>query len=171
MTFYRAYLNDDEGLFYREAWLDPDASEFVVHHGKVGHLGTTEEQRYADEDEGQQLLEVFAQQCTDDGYVDVDELRLGTVRASWRLKTQDGTQRDHSLAKKVRHTLTAHLGWRGLGELIDPEQPQIGSGELVYRVASPEPRRAIEAILSAAREFKLDPTKLSCTVEQKAQLP
>ncbi len=171
MTFYRAYLNNDEGLFYREAWLDDENGEFVVHHGKAGHLGKTEEQRFGDAAEGEELLEIFRQQCTEDGYLDVSELHLGVVRASWKLKSQDGTQRDHSFAKKIRHTLAAYLGWRGLGELIEPESPQIGHGELVYRVATPAPRRAKEAIESAAREFKLDPTKLTCTIDEKAQLP
>lgn len=171
MTFYRAYLNNAEGLFYREAWLDEESGEFVVHHGKAGHLGKTEEQRFADEAEGEELLEVFTQQCLQDGYTDVNELRLGTVKASWKLKSLDGTQRDHSFAKKVRHTLSAHLGWRGLGELINAEEPEIGRGELVYRIATPAPRRTIETIASAAREFKLDPTKLTCSIEEKAQLP
>ncbi|MFC0580891.1 hypothetical protein [Micrococcoides hystricis] len=170
-TFYRAYKQDDQNsLTYREAWIDAEAEEFVVHHGKVGHLGETGEQRFGSEEEGAELLEIFIQQCTVDGYTDVNELQLGEVKASWKLKTTAGTQRDHSFAIKIRRTLSAHLGWRGLGEIIDPQNPIIGDGELVYRIATPAPRRAIESIKAAAREFKLDPTKLTCTLEKKAEL-
>lgn len=170
MSFYRAYKSSDQGVAYREAWIDEDTQEFLVHHGDVGRLGETTEQKFTVEEEAAELLEIFIQQCTADGYSNVEDLDLGQIKVTWKLKTTEGTQRDRSLAVKARHTLSAHLAWRGLGEILNPEEPHIGGGELSYIIDTPAPRKAIDAVLSACREHKLDPTKVSATVTKKAEL-
>lgn len=118
MSIIRMYYTDagaPRPTHYREAWWEPDANEFVLHHGVVGESGTTKVEKVSDEAEAERLLTSFEQQNATDGYVDAQEVPHETFTVKIRYKGNTPTQVESDNAEKFTTTYAGLLGWRGLG--------------------------------------------------------
>ncbi|GAA5227470.1 hypothetical protein [Paeniglutamicibacter antarcticus] len=163
MSIVRTYRRDEDGTMkFREAWFSTYEGEalgqFVVNHGTVGHLSTTETAKDVNEETAQGLLAAFTEQCEADGFATITEADQGWVIVQYALKTLEGTDRDKYLESTAKEALVGHLAWRGLGTV---ESSDYGPRKLNIRVLSPEPKKAVSAIKTCLREAKLDFTKLS----------
>ncbi|NUP73292.1 MAG: hypothetical protein HOQ07_01360 [Sinomonas sp.] len=162
MSFLRVYRRSENGtLDFREAWHDDDAAQFVVNHGSVGHVSTSEATDDVDAAAGEALLAAFAAQCAGDGFAEIPESDQHRVVAQFALKTQDGTERDRFLERQAVGALTAHLAWRGLGTV---ESSAISDGKLNIFTRCVDANKAVTAIKTCLRETTNDFTKLSIAV-------
>ncbi|MCH6470562.1 hypothetical protein [Sinomonas terrae] len=168
MSFLRVYRTRDDGtLEFREAWHDDEAAQFVVNHGVVGHVSTTQETNDVDAAAAESLLAAFATQCEEDGFAEVPEAEQDRVAAQFALKSQAGTERDRFLERQAVRALTGHLAWRGLGTV---EESAIESGRLTIFMRTVDAGKAVAAIKTCLRENTSDFTKLSIAVA-KADAP
>jgi hypothetical protein len=162
VSFLRVYRRRADGtLEFREAWHDDDASQFVVNHGPVGHVSTSQATDDVDAAAGEALLVAFASQCTEDGYEEIPDSEQHRIAAQFALKSQDGTERDRFLERQAVGALTAHLAWRGLGTV---EGSEIGSGKLTIFARCVDVNKAVAAVKTCLREATSDFTKLSIAV-------
>ena len=162
MSFLCVYRRRDYGtLEFREAWHDDDAAQFVVNHGAVGHVSTTEATDDVDAAAAEALLAAFAAQCGEDGYAEIPDAEQHRVVAQFALKSQDGTERDRFLERQAVGALSAHLAWRGLGTV---EGSEIGGGRLTIFTRCVDANKAVAAVKSCLREATSDFTKLSIAV-------
>ncbi|WP_422936414.1 hypothetical protein [Sinomonas sp. P47F7] len=162
MSFLRAYRRRDDGtLEFREAWHDDEAAQFVVNHGPVGHLSTSNATDDVDAAASEELLAAFAAQCAEDGFAEIPEAEQHRVVAQFALKSQDGTERDRFLERQAVGALAAHLAWRGLGTV---EGSEIGRGRLTIFTRCVDVNRAVAAVKTCVREATSDFTKLSIAV-------
>lgn len=158
--------NDDGALVFREAWVDAGGEDgvfFVVNHGTVGHISTSEDMAVESLEEAEGMLAAFAAQCTDDGYAVLARGEQSLVVAQFALKSDRVTDRDKHLAMRVKDALTVHLAWRGSGvlEKLEFTPAPHGLGKLNIHIVVPDAARAVANIKSCIREEKLDFTKLT----------
>ncbi|MFJ3956578.1 hypothetical protein [Arthrobacter sp. NPDC090010] len=158
----RAYRRDDDGaLSFREAWYEAEEGVVVVNHGVVGHLSKDQVQAVESAEAAEALMGAFEAQCVEDGYADIPVAEQHWVVVQFALKSKDGTDRDRHLERSAVSALTTHFAWRGLGVV---DRSAIADGKLNIFLISPEPSKAVKAVVSVTREEKLDPTKLSIAV-------
>ncbi|ASN38982.1 MAG: hypothetical protein ABWX63_07330 [Paeniglutamicibacter terrestris] len=163
MSILRTYRRDEDGtLKFREAWFSTyegeELGQFVINHGTVGHVSSTETAKDVTDATAESLLAAFAEQCQEDGFVAITDEQQGWVFVQYALKTATGTDRDKYLQTTAKEALTGHLAWRGLGTV---ESTDFATRKLNIRILSPEPKKAVGAIKTCLREAKLDFTKLS----------
>ena len=163
MSIVRTYRRDEDGtLYFREAWFSTyegeELGQFVVNHGTVGHMSTTETAKDVNEATAVGLLDAFTEQCQVDGFATITDADQGWVVVQYALKTAAGTDRDRYLESMAKEALVGHLAWRGLGTV---ESSDFAPRKLNIRILSPEPKKAVTAIKTCLREAKLDFTKLS----------
>nr|WP_287900395.1 hypothetical protein [Arthrobacter sp.] len=158
----RAYRRDEDGvLSFREAWYEQEEGVVVVNHGVVGHVSKDDVQSVESDEAAVALLEAFSAQCAEDGFAEIPVEEQHWVVAQFALKTKDGTERDRYLERSAVAALTGHFAWRGLGVV---DRSTIENGKLNIFLVSPEPSKAVKAVVSVAREADLDPTKLTVGV-------
>lgn len=133
---------------YREAWLEPDASVFTVHHGRVGHPGTVGDQPVSGEEEGRELLAAFLAQGIEAGYAEADPETFDVVEVGLRLRGRTPADIERRHAEALREELTHQLAWRGLGEVTDVAD---GDGQLVLTVRTPHAAKACAEVPAAAK--------------------
>ncbi|MDY6055503.1 hypothetical protein [Micrococcus sp.] len=133
---------------YREAWVEPDGGPFVVHHGRVGHVGTVAEQPLTSPEEGQELLTAFAAQGEAEGFTPLAEDTLEVVEVAYRLRGRTPSSIERRHAQTLREELTHQLAWRALGEVVDVVD---GEDALVLVVRTPHAAKAIAEVPAAAR--------------------
>ncbi|MGJ9401843.1 hypothetical protein [Arthrobacter sp. KK5.5] len=166
MAIIRMYRRDDKGtLEFREAWYeqfeDQELGQFVLNHGTVGYQSKTRESKDVDAETGAALLAGFEEQCSDDGFAELEDADQFWVVAQYALKTVEGTDRDKHLLRRAEEVLRGHLAWRGLGTV---ESSDFTPRKLNIRILSPEPSKAVSAIKTCLRDAQLDFTKLSIGV-------
>ena len=162
MSYTRLYRRAEDGtLEFREAWHDDEARQFVVNHGKVGHVSATQSTDDVDADAAEALLAAFEAQCEADGYGTLAEDEHWRVVAQFALKTADGTERDRHLERQAVQALSAHLAWRGLGTV---EGSSIAAGKLNVFTTCVDAAKAVAAVKTCLREATSDFTKLSIAV-------
>lgn len=154
----------EEGWFYREAWYDESAGEFVVHHGKVGTNGKLTAEKAAAED-AESLLESFAAQCAEDDYAEPAEDDLSVLTVSYPLKGAEPAASERRNANTVHQAVLIALAWRGLGALGDPVQEShpAGGQALVMRVSTLHARKAVAAAEAAVRSTDVPFSKVEIT--------
>ena len=170
--------NDDGALVFREAWVDaggagetngaeqsaePAEVFFVVNHGTVGHISTSEDAPVKSVAEAEGMLAAFAEQCGEDGYAVLTRDEQTLVVAQFALKSDRVSDRDKHLAQRVKDALTPHLAWRGSGvlEKIEFTAAGHGLGKLNVYIVAPDAPRAVANIQVCIREEKLDFTQLT----------
>ena len=163
MSIVRCYRDttaeDGSRLFeYREAWCVPGSGEVVVHHGRVGQPGTVNEEAVADDAAGEELLEAFAAQCAEDGFVELDDSALTDLVVAYRLRGRAATDIERRHGQTLAGEITHRLAWRGLGEVVDTVEAE---GRLELRVRTPHAGRAMKEIPVAAKRAQgVQPNKI-----------
>lgn len=154
---------------YREAWLEPDASVFTVHHGRVGHPGTVGDQPVSGEEEGRELLAAFLAQGIEEGYTEADPETFDVVEVGLRLRGRAPADIERRHAEALREELTHQLAWRGLGEVTDVAD---GDGELVLTVRTPHAAKACAEVPAAAkRAHGVQPNKVTARTVSRGGAP
>ncbi|MFC4371047.1 hypothetical protein [Citricoccus nitrophenolicus] len=157
-TYRRSEQDGQQRLDYREAWLAPGSGEVIVHHGRLGTTGTTTAEKVADDAAGEELLAVFAAQCAEDGFAELDGDEVRTLEVSYRLKGADPTSVESTMVSRLRGEITNQLAWRGLGEVV---AERAESGRVVFEVATVHPRKAAAEIPAAAKFAQVQPSRLT----------
>lgn len=160
MSIIRMYLKTPDTTRptqYREAWWEPETKEFVVHHGKVGEIGTTEVETVTDPNEVDALLASFVQQNRQDQFSDVDELPHETFTVVIRQKGANPSPVEESNAEKFLANYTALLAWRGLGTVED-WKTEPGQGRLIFYVRTVHRSKAANLAAQALKktDFRAD---------------
>lgn len=150
VRLYRDQTGEDgtRRFEYREAWFDADAAEFVVHHGRVGAVGTVGEQKVKDEAEGEELLAAFATQSAEEGFAELEDSALTILSVVYRLRGKEISGIERKLGDLLSTEITHQLAWRGLGDVVDTTEQD---GRLVLTVRTPHAGKAETEVLVAAK--------------------
>lgn len=145
---------EDKGLHYKEMWFDNAQSATVVHWGKVGFVGKTEEYSMSIE-EAKDYSRKFTSTCKEEGYNEFPEEELVDIIIQFPLKSEQGNKRDKWLGEKCTEYLQDHLGWRGLGYC---EGSDIGNKRLNIFCIVVDEDRAVSSIKTCLKTNRLDLT-------------
>ena len=160
VRLYRDQTGEDgtRRFEYREAWFDEEAAEFVVHHGRVGTVGTVGEQKVADAAEGEELLAAFAAQSAEEGFAELEDSALGVVSVAYRLRGREASDIERRLGEALSAEITHQLAWRGLGDVVDTTEQE---GRLVLTVLTPHAGKAASEVpVAAKRAAGIQPNKV-----------
>lgn len=160
MSIIRSYFTPPDAKrpsHYREAWWDEEAGELVVHHGQLGHIGTTEVETVRNQHEADTLLASFAEQNSADGYLDIAEFQQERLVISIRHKSPKLTMVEETNAEKFAGQFTALLAWRGLGA-VDKWQSLLNDGEFQFEVSTVHRNKAARFASEALKytDFRAD---------------
>ncbi len=162
-TLYR-FEAADEGSsrwFYREAWHDDAAGEFVIHHGALGTNGRITAEAVASAEEAETLMQSFLQQCSADGYAPAPPERQQELVLSYPLKGAEPNASERRNAQEIHHAVLAALAWRGLGETSELEAASIhGEPALAFTITTLHRRKAGEAVRSAVKGCDVPQSKV-----------
>lgn len=143
---------------YREAWFEPGTDEFVVHHGRVGAVGTVGEQTVADDAAGEELLAAFVEQGREEGYEELSEDALTPLTVRYRLRGRAATPIELQLGETLSAEITHQLAWRGLGDVVELTE---ADGHLLLIVMTTHAGKAeAEIPLAAKRAAGVQPNKV-----------
>lgn len=153
------YLSDSakRPTHYREAWWETDTKEFVVHHGRVGEIGTTEVETVTDPNEVDTLLASFVEQNRTDEYLDVEDIAQEPLAVVIKQKGHQPTAVEYTNAEKFLAEYTALLAWRGLGSVED-WQAAPGEGRFIFNINTVHRNKAEKFISAALKktDFRAD---------------
>ncbi|HIW99130.1 MAG TPA: hypothetical protein H9871_03205 [Candidatus Nesterenkonia stercoripullorum] len=162
-TLYRFDDSDQagSGWFYREAWHDDAAGEFVIHHGALGANGKITAESVASAEEAETLMDSFLQQCHADGYAPAPPESQHEIVMSYPLKAAEPNASERRNAQQVHHAVLTALAWRGLGEISGLEPATIqGESTLAFTVRTLHRRKASEAARNAVKGCDVPQSKV-----------
>ncbi|HEY4534415.1 MAG TPA: hypothetical protein VIG71_00320 [Enteractinococcus sp.] len=154
MTIIRMYHTVEGSkrpTHYREAWWEPEAAEFVLHHGPVGETGKTTVEKVSDESEAELLLASFEQQNITDQYIDADSIDHESFKIKIKFKGAKPTQIESRNAEKFSIEYSGLLGWRGLG-IVDEVQPAPNEAAFLLTVHTVHSKKAIKLAHEALKK-------------------
>lgn len=154
IKYYKTDKN--QKLLYKETWFDNKRGLAIIHYGKVGFQGKTEEIALEKITSKNDFLIAFCESCKTDGYFEIADNEHTTVVVQFLLKSELGNKRDLWLKDKVQEYLKEHLGWKGLG---DVDGFEIGQKKLNIFCKVVDGERAVSSIKSCLREYRLDLNK------------
>ncbi|OJJ19966.1 hypothetical protein BKI52_15930 [marine bacterium AO1-C] len=161
----KLYKEDDQGnLLYAEYWVKSEALA-VIHTGKVGKEGTTEEfdmlGKFGSE---KQFIKHFINKFEPKGYGTFPASRKTYLVVQFPMKSLKGNKRDHWLKEKVMEYLDNELGWRGLGHIDGFDMgemtnfPQSYALNIFSEVVDEE--KGVTTIKRCLRTYRLDYTRI-----------
>lgn len=160
MSIIRSYFIPPDAKrpsHYREAWWEEEAGEFVLHHGQLGHIGTTEVETVTSENEADTLLVSFAQQSSADGFKDIAEIQQEQLLISIGYKGSQPTIVEETNAEKFAEQFAALLAWRGLG-VVDNWQSRLNDRAFQFEVSTVHRNKAARLASEALKytDFRTD---------------
>ncbi|NQX38798.1 hypothetical protein HQN84_08050 [Pedobacter steynii] len=148
------YKIDNKGQqLYKETWFDKKKNVAIVHYGKVGYRGKTEEIPLDEVKTNNDFLANFCKDCKADGYYEIPQDKHAWVVVQFPLKSELGNKRDLWLKDKVQEYLKNHLGWNGLG---DVDGFDMGQKKLNIFCQVVDDERAVSSIKTCLKEYHLD---------------
>jgi len=157
----KLYKEDDQGnLLYAEYWINPE-KQVIIHTGKVGKEGVTEELEFDSEETS---LKYFLDRFEPKGYQAFSKDDKTYLVVQFPMKSLKGNKRDHWLKEKVMEYLNEELGWRGLGHVDGFDMgeminlPKSYALNIFSEVVDEE--KGIAAIKRCLRTYRLDYTRI-----------
>lgn len=152
ITLYKSI--ESKGLHYREMWFNQERNIVVVHWGKVGFIGKSEEYSMSYE-EAEKYSERFILDSRKEGYDEFPEEELCTIVIQFPLKSNLGNKRDKWLGDKCSEYLQYHLSERGLGY---SEGAHIENKKLNIFCIVVDEERGVSSIKTCLKTYRLDLT-------------
>lgn len=151
-------------LLYAECWIS-DEAKGIVHTGKVGKEGNTEEHNLGEEFKTtSDFLEHFQNHFKKLGYSEFQDDGLIWLVVQFEMKSLKGNKRDHWLKEKVNEYLNSELGWRGIGHVegFDMGEQITFKGKYALNIFCEvyDEEKGIAAIKRCLREYRLDYTRI-----------
>lgn len=145
---------EGKGLHYKEMWFDDTKDAVIIHWGKVGFVGKTEEYSMTIE-EAKDYLKKIILLWKEEGYHEFPDEELIEIIIQFPLKSEQGNKRDKWLGEKCSEYVQAHLGWRGLGY---SEGPDIRNKKLNIFCVVVDEDKAVSSIKTCLKTYRLDLT-------------
>lgn len=157
IRMYRIDAATHRPSHYREAWWDEEESEFVLHYGSVGELGTTEVETVGQTQEAEALFRSFVEQCSQDNYSPDYAIDHHTYTVSIKYKGQAPTTVEETNAEKFAVHYTGLLAWRGLGT-VDEWHADVDSRAFTFEVSVVRLSKSMKLAHDALRktDFRAD---------------
>lgn len=149
-------LVENRGLHYKEMWFDNQRGVIVIHSGKVGYIGKSEEIAIKVEDV-EKYSERFVSECNQQGYMNLNDDDLYRLVIQYPLKSEFGNKRDAWLKDKVQEYVQNHLGWYGLGHV---DGFDIGNKKLNIFCIVVNEEKAVSSIKTCLKTYRLDFTNV-----------
>ena len=151
-------------LLYAECWVS-DEKLIVVHTGKVGKKGETEEFTIGEKFKtSSEFLSHFEENFKKLGYSEFHEADLTWLVVQFEMKSLKGAKRDHWLKDKVSEYLNDELGWKGIGHVdgADMGEQIAFKGKYALNILCEvyDEEKGIAAIKRCLREYRLDYTRI-----------
>lgn len=167
----KLYKIDKGELWYAEYWIISDLKKVVIHTGKVGTKGTTEELNFSDFSEDEKKLDnFFEQRFRKQEFKEFTNDNLYWLVVQYKMKSLKGNTRDYWLKDKVMEYLNDELGWNGLGHVdgFDMGKTIADSKKFVLNIFCivVNEEIAINAIKRCLREYRLDYTQIKIASRQ-----
>src|SRR5699024_5126229 len=160
VSIIRMYLKSPDTArpsHYREAWWEPESKDFIIHHGKVGEIGSTEGETVTDPHEVDTLLASFEEQNRQDGFLDIEDISHESFTVVIKQKGNASSAVEETNAEKFLASYTALLAWRGLGT-VEEWNSQPGEGRFVFHVSTVHRNKAAKLAAEALKktDFRAD---------------
>lgn len=162
---FKLHKKDTEStILYAEGWTS-DENIGIIHTGKVGKEGTTEEYNIPGKFEtSSDFMEHFEAHFKGLGYSETKDEDLTWLVVQFEMKSLKGNKRDHWLQEKVTDYLNHELGWRGIGHVdgFDMGEQIAFKGKYALNIFCEvyDEAKGIAAIKRCLREYRLDYTRI-----------
>ena len=162
---FKLHKRDNKNnLLYAECWVSAE-KKGIVHTGKVGKEGETEEYSIGDKYKSPtDFMSHFEKEFKQLGYADFKDEELTWLVVQFEMKSLKGNKRDHWLKEKVSEYLNEELGWRGIGHIDGHDMgEQIAfKGKYALNIFCEvyDQEKGIAAIKRCLREYRLDYTRI-----------
>lgn len=155
----KLYKKDKKGiLHYAEAWLG------VIHTGKVGKRGETENLPLSKFDNEAAFFDYFEKQFLPQDYTKFPDEEKHYLVVQFKMKSLKGNKRDLWLKDAVTDALNDELGWNGIGHVdgFDMGRTFADSKKYVLNIFCivVDEAKGIAAIKRRLRENRLDYTQI-----------
>ncbi len=161
----KLYKQDNAILLYAEYWIDQEKQAVIIHTGKVGKTGETEEINLNNFSGSVEKAETFFfNKYKPLGFSELADLEKYEIVVQYKMKSLQGNKRDHWLRDKVSDYLNHELGWNGLGYVDGYDMRKMISDDQkfvlnIYCIVVDE-EKGIAAIKRCLREYCLDYTQV-----------
>ncbi|PWB24671.1 hypothetical protein [Flavobacterium sp. HTF] len=160
----KLYKFDKDELWYAEYWIS-DLKKVIIHTGKVGTKGTTEELDFSNFDQNDKKLDDFFQdRFRKMGFNEFHSDNLYWLVVQYKMKSLKGNTRDYWLRDKATDYLNDELGWKGLGHVdgFDMGKTITDSKKFVLNIfcVVVNEELGINAIKRCLKEYRLDYTQI-----------
>ncbi|MEN7548602.1 hypothetical protein AAG747_11815 [Rapidithrix thailandica] len=160
----KLYKDDNKGnKLYAEYWIDNN--KMIIHTGKVGKEGNTEEFNVSEKFNSENnAIKYFKERFEPEGYKEIPDNDICFLVVQFPMKSLKGNNRDHWLKEKVTEYLNSELGWRGIGHVDGFDMgeqinfPKKYALNIFCDVVDEE--KGIAAIKRCLREYRLDYTQI-----------
>ena len=159
----KLYKHDNNDFLYAECWVD--ANQVIIHKGKIGKKGHTEQLNLKDKlNSEEDIINSFKKKFELEGYQKIPHDSVYLLVVQFPMKSIKGNKRDHWLKDKVIEYLDNELGWLGVGHIDGFDMGQQISFPTKYTLnifcEVVDESIGIAAIKRCLREYRLDYTHI-----------
>ncbi|WP_226294322.1 hypothetical protein [Aquimarina algicola] len=162
---FKLHKRDNKNtLLYAECWVSNNSTG-VVHTGKVGKHGNTEEYTIGEKfKSSSEFLNHYEEYFKKSGFSEFDTADLTWLVVQFEMKSLTGNKRDHWLKEKVIEYLNEELGWRGIGNVdgFDMGEQTAFKGKYALNIFCVvyDEEKGIASIKRCLKEYRLDYTRI-----------